>query len=125
MIKFAISFEGDYDSAWRVCCDGYVTADSGTGVVHQAPYFGADDYRVGIENGIITKDGLTACPVDNTGCFTAKVSDFKGKHVKDADKEIIANLKSRERLVKHSQIKHRLGSDKTKKIAPFKVLQFF
>ena len=28
-------FKGDYDSAWRVCCDGYVTADSGTGVVHQ------------------------------------------------------------------------------------------
>ena len=84
-------FRSDFGSedpekgAWRICTDGYVTADSGTGVVHQAPYFGADDYRVGIENGIITKDGITACPVDNTGRFTAKVSDFTGQHVKGQD----------------------------------------
>ena len=51
-------FKSDFGSddptkgAWRVCTDNYVTADSGTGVVHQAPYFGADDFRVGIENGI-------------------------------------------------------------------------
>ena len=65
-------YKDDFPNAFRICCDGYVTADSGTGVVHQAPYFGADDFRVGITNGIITKDGATACPVDNTGSFTAK-----------------------------------------------------
>lgn len=32
-------------TAWRVCADTYVTDDSGTGVVHQAPAFGEDDYR--------------------------------------------------------------------------------
>ena len=105
-------FRSDFGSddpnkgAWRVCTDGYVTADSGTGVVHQAPYFGADDYRVGIENGIITKDGITACPVDNTGCFTAKVSDFKGQHVKEADKNIIATLKANGRLIKQATTNH-------------------
>ena len=31
--------------SFRVLCDGYVTSESGTGVVHQAPYFGEDDYR--------------------------------------------------------------------------------
>jgi isoleucyl-tRNA synthetase len=36
---------------FRVLCDGYVRADSGTGVVHQAPAFGEDDYRIGIQNG--------------------------------------------------------------------------
>lgn len=37
--------------AFRVVADGYVTADSGTGVVHCAPAFGEDDYRVCLANG--------------------------------------------------------------------------
>lgn len=99
-------FVADFPNAHKVCCDTYVTADSGTGVVHQAPYFGADDFRVGIENNIITKDGLTACPVDNSGKFTNKVPDYKGLHVKDADKEIIKTLKGKDRVIKQGQIKH-------------------
>lgn len=99
-------FVEDFPNAFRICCDDYVTADSGTGVVHQAPYFGADDFRVGISNKIITKDGLIACPVDNTGSFTSKITEFAGRHVKEADKDIIATLKANGRLVKHSQIKH-------------------
>ena len=38
------------DTAWRVCNDTYVTSDSGTGVVHQAPAFGEDDYRCALHN---------------------------------------------------------------------------
>ncbi len=38
--------------AFRVVADGYVTADSGTGVVHCAPAFGEDDYRVCLANGM-------------------------------------------------------------------------
>ncbi len=38
--------------AFRVVCDGYVTATGGTGVVHQAPAFGEDDYRVALANGV-------------------------------------------------------------------------
>lgn len=34
------------DTAWRVVADEYVTDDSGVGVVHQAPAFGEDDFRV-------------------------------------------------------------------------------
>lgn len=41
--------------AFRVVADDYVTSDSGTGIVHCAPAFGEDDYRVCIENQIITK----------------------------------------------------------------------
>ena len=37
--------------AFRVLCDTYVRADSGTGVVHNAPAFGEDDYRIGIQHG--------------------------------------------------------------------------
>ena len=43
------------DSAFKVVADGYVTDDSGTGVVHCAPAFGEDDYRVCLLAGIIQK----------------------------------------------------------------------
>ena len=39
--------------AFRVVTDTYVTADAGTGVVHQAPYFGEDDNRVCLAHGVI------------------------------------------------------------------------
>lgn len=43
------------DMAFKVVCDNYVTDDSGTGVVHCAPAFGEDDYRVCINSKIIQK----------------------------------------------------------------------
>lgn len=43
------------DAAFRVLSDNYVTDDSGTGIVHCAPAFGEDDYRVCVENQIIDK----------------------------------------------------------------------
>lgn len=92
--------------AFRVLCDTYVTDDSGTGVVHQAPFFGADDYRVCAANGVIQKDGKPICPVDATGRFTEEVSDFKGQYVKDADKNICKFLKESKRLVHQGTTKH-------------------
>ena len=68
--------------AFHVLTDGYVTEESGTGVVHQAPYFGEDDYRVCLAAGIITKDMDMVCPVDASGRFTEPVSHFKGQYVK-------------------------------------------
>jgi isoleucyl-tRNA synthetase len=62
--------------------DGYVTDDSGTGIVHQAPAFGEDDFRVCMSHGVIAKGELVPCPVDEAGCFTAEVVDFVGQHVK-------------------------------------------
>lgn len=41
--------------AFKIVADEYVTDDSGTGIVHCAPAFGEDDYRVCMENHIITK----------------------------------------------------------------------
>lgn len=93
-------------NAHRVLCDGYVTEDSGTGVVHQAPYFGEDDYRVCLANGVIARDSEIVCPVDDTGRFVEPVHDFVGQFVKDADKNIIALLKVKGRLVQAGQVKH-------------------
>lgn len=90
--------------SFRVLVDDYVTAESGTGIVHQAPYFGEDDYRVCLINGIITKDMEPICPVDASGRFIKPVTDFEGQYVKDADKNIIATLKANGRLIHQSQV---------------------
>lgn len=99
-------FVGKSLSAFQVLTDGYVTDDSGTGIVHQAPYFGEDDFRVCLAAGIITRDQEMMCPVDASGKFIEPVTDFLGQYVKDADKNIIANLKSRNRLLQVGQVKH-------------------
>lgn len=99
-------FVGKCPNAYQVLTDGYVTDESGTGVVHQAPYFGEDDYRVCLAAGIITRDQEIICPLDASGRFTKPVKDFVGQYVKDADKNIIANLKARNRLLQSGQVKH-------------------
>lgn len=92
--------------AFQIFADDYVTDDSGTGVVHSAPAFGEDDYRVCMANGVIKKGAGLPCPVDASGVFTEEVADFKSQYVKDADKSIIKMLKQNGRLVHQSNIKH-------------------
>lgn len=92
--------------AFKVLCDGYVTTDSGVGIVHQAPFFGEDDHRVCLGYNIITKEGPIICPVDESGRFTQPVSDFVGQNIKEADKGIIKLLKSKGRLVSQGTVKH-------------------
>ena len=88
--------------AFVVVSDDYVTTDSGTGLVHQAPAFGEDDNRVLKAHGI----EALVCPVSLKGEFTDEVPDFAGQHVKEADKGIIAALKSAGSLYKQEVIQH-------------------
>ncbi|XVF08373.1 hypothetical protein REPUB_Repub06bG0221000 [Reevesia pubescens] len=94
------------DVAFRVIADNYVTDDSGTGIVHCAPAFGEDDYRVCITNQIINKEENLIVSVDDDGCFTGKITDFSGCYVKDADKDIIEAVKAKGRLVKLGTFTH-------------------
>ncbi len=86
--------ELEAEGAFVVVADNYVTTDAGTGIVHQAPAFGEDDFRVLKANGI----SALVCPVDLEGKFTEEVSDFVGLYVKDADKDIIRKLKEEGKL---------------------------
>ena len=88
--------------AFVVLEDEYVTTDSGTGIVHQAPAFGEDDFR------ILKAAGINAfvCPIDMQGCFTDAVRDFSGMHVKEADKQIIKHLKASGHLYIQDVIVH-------------------
>jgi isoleucyl-tRNA synthetase len=88
--------------AFQVHADDYVTAESGTGMVHLAPAFGEDDNRVLQQAGV----EAFACPVTLNGIFTDEVSDFAGQYVKDADKHIIRALKEQGALYVQDVIQH-------------------
>lgn len=90
------------EGAFQIYADDYVSTDSGTGVVHQAPAFGEDDYRVMKNNGATA----LVCPIDFEGKFTADVSDYAGQYVKDADKDIIRRLKNEGKLYIQEVIDH-------------------
>ncbi|CAI8497933.1 isoleucine--tRNA ligase [Hanseniaspora opuntiae] len=94
------------EKAFRIIGDGYVSSDSGTGIVHNAPAFGEEDYTVCLNNGIISEDDMVPNPVDDSGKFTEEVSQFQGQYVKDADKNIIKHLTEAGNLLVASQIKH-------------------
>ena len=100
---FAEEFKG---KAFKVLVDTYVTDDSGTGIVHNSPAFGEDDYRVCLSNGVITADGHLPCPVDESGMFTEEVPEYKGMYVKDADKVIQKDIKAKNRMIVQSQFMH-------------------
>mmetsp|Transcript_96446 Transcript_96446/g.229672 ORF Transcript_96446/g.229672 Transcript_96446/m.229672 type:complete len:1151 (+) Transcript_96446:132-3584(+) len=86
--------------AWQILTDHYVSTEAGTCIVHQAPAFGEDDNRVCLAGGVILKDGTGMVhPIDDSGCFTDEVPDFKGQHVKAADKDIKEKLKKENKLV--------------------------
>lgn len=94
------------DHGFRVLNAEYVTADDGTGVVHQSPAFGEDDYNVALKSGVIDEKRVPPNPVDERGLYTSEVRDFVGQHVKAADKNIIKHLKAAGRLIVDSQITH-------------------
>lgn len=77
LLPYAQPEDGD---AFRVVIGDFVTTDSGTGMVHIAPSFGADDMRVGRQNGI---GSLTL--VDKRGKFLEVVKDFANRPVKNYD----------------------------------------
>ena len=91
-----------HEDAFQIMVDDYVTTDSGTGIVHQAPAFGEDDNRVMKAHGVKAE----VCPIDEAGKFTSEVSDFSGQYVKDADKNIIKTLKDNGSLYDNGNLVH-------------------
>ncbi|VVU94326.1 tRNA synthetases class I (I, L, M and V) [seawater metagenome] len=92
---------------FQVVSDNFVTDTNGTGIVHLAPAFGEDDFRVCEDNGIVNKKGdRLVCPVDESGKFTNQVKDYSGRCVKDCDKDIIRDLKGMNRLFSQEPYKH-------------------
>jgi isoleucyl-tRNA synthetase len=91
----------DHPHSFVVVHGGFVTATDGTGVVHQAPAFGEDDFFTCQAHGISPVD-----PLDENGVFTKQVPDFVGLSFKDADKAICKQLRERNCLVRYETLVH-------------------
>jgi isoleucyl-tRNA synthetase len=88
-------------SAWKVCAADFVTLDTGSGIVHIAPAFGADDYALGQKEGLPTIQ-----LVGPDGKFLVGCGNFSGRFVKEADSDLIRDLKERKLLLKRENYKH-------------------
>ncbi len=79
----------------------FVSTEDGSGIVHIAPAFGADDYEISKKYDLPMLQ-----PVTRAGLFTDQVTDFTGQFVKDADAGIILKLKKDNKLYKKETIIH-------------------
>ncbi len=102
-ITYALPFPPSAaDGAGRTVVADYVTAEDGTGIVHTAPGHGEDDFHTGIKYGLQILN-----PVDNSGVFTDKAPQFKGKNIfKEGNPEIVADLALRGMLLAKKDISH-------------------
>ena len=89
------------EKAFYVVEADFVTTEDGSGIVHMAPAYGEDDYQTSKKYGL-----PTIHPVNKSGEFGPEVTDFAGMFVKDADPEIIRNLKQRGILYKKETVTH-------------------
>ena len=102
-----ISFEpllpyfADAPNAFRIFTDPFVSTSEGTGLVHMAPAYGEDDYRICRREGIAVVD-----PLDEECKFTSQIPELEGQFCKDADKAIIRRLKEEGKLFHQATIVH-------------------
>ncbi|MHB8854276.1 MAG: class I tRNA ligase family protein, partial [Ignavibacteriaceae bacterium] len=87
--------------AFYVTLGDFVSTEDGSGIVHIAPAFGADDYELSKKYNLPMLQ-----PVTRGGLFTAEITDFAGQFVKDADKGIIQKLKEEGKLFRKETITH-------------------
>ncbi len=100
---------GKQHIAWRVVPAEFVTVDTGSGVVHQAPAFGEVDFDVLLAERERFVDGEgpeLICAVGPDGRFIEEAPDYKGRWVKEADKDITRNLRARGLLFHLEQYLH-------------------
>jgi isoleucyl-tRNA synthetase len=86
---------------WYVTSGSFVSTEDGTGIVHIAPAFGADDYEIAKKYDLPMLQ-----PVGRNGCFTAEVSDYEGMFFKDTDPLVIRQLKDAGKLYRKEMITH-------------------
>ena len=86
---------------WYVTSGSFVSTEDGTGIVHIAPAFGADDYEIAKKYDLPMLQ-----PVARNGCFTAEVSEYDGMFFKDTDPLIIRQLREAGKLYRKETITH-------------------
>lgn len=99
---FSFFKEKAQEGAFRIILDEFVTVENGTGIVHAAPGFGETDFFACKKENI-----ELVCPIDSNGRFTLEVPPYAGMLVKDADKEIMRDLKRQGSVFHQATIRHR------------------
>jgi isoleucyl-tRNA synthetase len=100
--RYRPPFENVDAGAHRVVGAGFVSMEEGTGLVHMAPAFGAEDLEVGRREGWPVFN-----PVDEEGRFTDLAPAFvRGRFVKEADPLIVEDLRARGLLVRAEEVEH-------------------
>ena len=93
-----------------VLAGDFVTTEDGTGIVHMAPAFGEDDFRVGVENGLFdpTNPHTLFNPVTREGTYDARVLGYAGRSVNDPQliADLIAGLRERGLLFREELHEH-------------------
>jgi isoleucyl-tRNA synthetase len=79
----------------------FVTAEDGTGIVHTAIAFGEDDFRLGAEQGLNVVN-----PVRLDGTYDERGGPYAGRWVKDADADLVEDLRARGRLLRAETLLH-------------------
>ncbi len=106
---FALA-DGGPANAFRVLPGDFVTTEDGTGLVHIAPAFGEDDYRVAAEHGIFdpTQRQTLYNPVKPDGHFDHRVAAFADRFVKapEVTRDLIADLERRGLLFREQVYEH-------------------
>ena len=90
------------EGAFRIFEADFVSTTDGTGIVHMAPAFGEDDYNTLKAAGVES----VACHIDDEGKFLAEIAPYAGLYIKDADKEILRDLKERGLVYSHETCVH-------------------
>ncbi|WP_336662037.1 isoleucine--tRNA ligase [Leucobacter sp. USHLN154] len=89
------------ENCWQILVDDYVSTTDGTGIVHQSPAYGEDDYR------ITTAAGMpTIVSVDAGGRFISAVTDVAGELWMDANRPLIRLVRERGRLLREQSYEH-------------------
>ncbi|KTR85813.1 isoleucine--tRNA ligase [Leucobacter chromiiresistens] len=89
------------EHCWQILVDDYVSTTDGTGIVHQSPAYGEDDYRIATAAGM-----PTIVSVDEGGRFIAAVSDVAGELWMDANRPLIRLVRERGRLLREQSYEH-------------------
>ena len=93
--------DGAEVEGWKVITDNYVTLEDGTGIVHLAPAFGEDDYRIGIRENLPLLNAI-----DAEGKTVGTVKLGPNMWFKEVNPEVIVDLKRRGLLFRSQKFEH-------------------
>ena len=87
---------------FRVISGDFVSDSNGTAIVHCAPAFGEEDYKIFVAKNLISENDEVPCPVDENGNFT--IGKYKGIYIKDLNKIVLEDIK--DRVLMNARIVH-------------------